>query len=279
MKSEYSKVNFPELRIHKKEFKQNATNWIINMEQAKYRLRSKSNPDSAYYDENSVLDIYMFQLIQMFVLEDNKNYYISSKELTKMLEETDIKISEPDIKVMFDPKFSILTDEAWSKIFVIHAKGMDNSTFVHLFYDTENDYIGITVASGKEEGMFRVCPEQLKMINSGDIEGGSADKTGKIFRLVLNLLFYEKAFPEYILNKPPDEECDIKNKNNSKTIGMSKQIEDYLKENRDVAPHLRRGHFRFLGSEHFTKKRGQFVFVKSSFVKGNAVTVVEGGQL
>ena len=56
---------------------------------------------------------------------------------------------------------------------------------------------------------------------------------------------------------------------------LRKEIADYIHENRDVSPHLRRGHFRMLSSDYFKNKQGQIVFVKSSFVKGNAKTVIE----
>lgn len=73
--------------------------------------------------------------------------------------------------------------------------------------------------------------------------------------------------------------ADKLNARNSKTISISKEIENYLHENRDVSPHLRSGHFRYLGSEYFSKKRGRTIFVKSSFVKGHAKTIISEKEL
>ena len=81
-----------------------------------------------------------------------------------------------------------------------------------------------------------------------DRESELVKDTVKKYKLPLNLIFYMSAFPEYITDSPPHEILDKTNKNNSKTIKLSSQISDYLHENRDISPHLRRGHFRYLSS-------------------------------
>lgn len=95
-------------------------------------------------------------------------------------------------------------------------------------------------------------------------------------KLLINSIFYIKAFPDCIIDGTPSE---IKSFNSF--YGATKRIKlkthDSLIDRSGVTPHFRRGYFKTLSSNYFKKKRGQVVFVHSTFVKGKAVTVLDDG--
>lgn len=93
-------------------------------------------------------------------------------------------------------------------------------------------------------------------------------------RLLMNAFMYMKAFPECVSDEAPTDSFEYRG-NKSITIKTSERIVDRS----GATPHFRRGHFRLLSSDRYKNKRGQVVFVHSSFVGGNAKTILEGGNL
>lgn len=266
-KSEYSKVNWPDLREFKKLKEKDRANFYID---AVYSLMENNNNHYAKYN--------MF-IHDIFTIKP-KNYYIDTKELSDFLCSIPIKNNIIDeLNYYFDSKVSINNsigivnnnggieqDGVKELSGIIHSKSLSYSIIFIVNYFV-NSKIYLKISAYYNQTFFEIsAPPINEKINSDE---------GKILKLILNLIFYMSAFPEKILDRPPDEVCDKLNKNNSKTISLSKEIADYIHENRDVSPHLRRGHFRMLSSDYFKNKQGQIVFVKSSFVKGNAKTVIE----
>lgn len=97
----------------------------------------------------------------------------------------------------------------------------------------------------------------------------------RIMNLAVNTFVYMAAFPDMVRNGLP-KGCVVEYGKSSRKKVL--KTEPTLIEHRKngVAPHLRRGHFRYLNSEFFTKKRGQWVFVRASFVGAKDVKTVEG---
>lgn len=105
-------------------------------------------------------------------------------------------------------------------------------------------------------------------------EGSASEAALWYVRLVLGLGMYVSCFPEVVKAGPPE---DIKhpafhNHKTSRTIGLAEAITE---SHGSPSAHFRRGHFRVLRSEKFTKKRFQVVFVKETFVGGKAKTILE----
>lgn len=279
MDGEYSKVNFPDLKNWKRFYK-NDRHGYFEMTSDAMKLHLK---------KNKTVDEYNYCHQQLFLDKfirtgSSENIFINTLDLCNFLKETNIKFSEKEIiNFLIDSKFiyngkGALSGNDEEHMFLgrIYTKDRERTLHVYLSYlkTDATDCLSralLIFSDGNTGGIFVINDSEIQSVNSGK----NKQPTAPDVKLIINLFFYMSAFPENVLNKPPDVVCDKLNINNSKTISMSKEIAEYLHENRDVSPHLRRGHFRYLGSDHYTKKRGQTIFVKSSFVKGHAVTVVE----
>ena len=111
----------------------------------------------------------------------------------------------------------------------------------------------------------------------------TCDELGREFeryaRLFCGLGMYFSCFPEMRKQGLPD---DLKHPSQHKwhnpiCVGISPKVAA-VGTHDSPTPHFRVGHFRFLKSEKYTKKRFQIVFVHECFVKGRAETVLEPGQ-
>lgn len=278
MKEEYSKINFPYMRKIKKQY----------IEDNKLFDNALKNIMLDYKEKKIVIEetlgyINDVKFYQTFIENKiYKNYYIESKELSDFFCNTAIKkeiilnfskIINKNIEIFSsfeNGKGGFLKEKNLSGI--IYSRSFPRSLFF-MFYASEFDNYK-KVFSYVTDG-DTICTVPIFSSDSKILQEMNNPIYNNSLRLVLNMIFYMDAFPDKISNKPPEEVCDKLNFNNSKTISISKDIEDYLHENREVSPHLRRGHFKYLGSDYFKNKKGQTIFVKSSFVKGKAVTIKE----
>lgn len=284
--SEFSKVNFPDIRIIRKFRKK------YGEEVFKSEMTNRCNMTIEKYNDKSerfghLQDMYLISLLTD-VDTNVDNYYINSEELLSFLKNTKIKkeiipriitlsgeISTHNQKyekyfnmeTEITPENTMFLHNKKDYVGCVHAKNIDRSFYFMIQSNVELNSVAIYALNG--DGVSYRCNVQKDSVfQMNQQEGG-------IIRIVLNMLFYMDAFPDKILDSPPDECIDKLNCNNSKTITMSDEIRDYLHENRDISPHLRRGHFRYLASDFYKNKKGQTIFVKSSFVKGHAKTIIE----
>jgi hypothetical protein len=101
----------------------------------------------------------------------------------------------------------------------------------------------------------------------------ASDDAIKSTQLVCNLMFYMAAYPECVHEGAPSSEineykgCRIRNITNS---GIAKP-------RGAISAHFRAGHFRLLKNEKYVNKKGMIVFVRPTFVKGQAITVTSEG--
>jgi hypothetical protein len=94
------------------------------------------------------------------------------------------------------------------------------------------------------------------------------------FHVILNMLFYMNAFPDYVYEGVPkravlDEKTFHKNRI---TINPNPDFFEKIEK----SPHLRRGHFRTYSSNYFTNMKGKTAFIEPTFVKGKSITVEDG---
>lgn len=279
---QYSRVEYPAMRNFKKMFKKSNLKYEDYVHEIKQLVlkNSGNNWDIAFNE---------YGLIDMIVRRNYTNYYINSKELSKFLKNTEIKdeIFKDFPKIIYN-NFNFKDDRQNENLKIggldCFQGGYFFSGAIHTKTEERTIFFSLTI-NGNKERPYLICSNGDDVSNL-PLYGESKDRTNLksntyhsiMMKLVLNMVFYMSAFPEYILDTPPDEVKDKLNINNSKTITLSKEISDYMNETRDVMPHLRRGHFKFLGSEYYKKKRGQTIFVKPTFVKGDAKTVISGGE-
>lgn len=289
----YSIINYPALRVYKKLVKTKEGQELLSS-QISSALHSIPSAEDQFF---AIDELGLFKL-----LANNEflHYYITSKELSDFFISTHVK--EDSLQDILSV-VSMYATTSWKdaeitqlkeinkgryknqekegekeyesevvtgiKFFTgcIHCKSMTRSVFFN-FQQTEN-LCNLFLSNGDDVSRLPLTGDKHLRSNV-DLN----NSWGNLLRLVINMTYYMKAFPDHVVNVPPDEMCDKLNIGNSRSVSLAGDIEQYLKESRDVSPHLRRGHFKYLGSDFYTRKRGQVIFVKSSFVKGQARSIV-----
>jgi hypothetical protein len=93
-------------------------------------------------------------------------------------------------------------------------------------------------------------------------------------RLVFGLSLYMDAFPDAVVEASGEDVKHIGYYSGQRRTVTPNEIVDEERRH-GVSPHWRRGHFRVLASERFTRKQGQTVYVRGTFVKGKAFAVLD----
>jgi hypothetical protein len=115
------------------------------------------------------------------------------------------------------------------------------------------------------------------MVNNSIIKDEKSMKIYEYNRVILNLIFYMNAFPENVINGVPsraiiDENVIVADRK----FTISKNTK--LFKNYELSPHLRRGHWRTFTSDYYTNKKGETIWIDPAFIRGEAYTVIEGGN-
>ena len=151
-------------------------------------------------------------------------------------------------------------------------------------FDEGNDLNYITFSDSNSSQDLISHKNGIEYLENGIIMVNNAmtkdDYNKKIFeyhRVIMNLIFYMNAFPENVITGVPNRAIiDEKNNISEKRITISKNNELFRKH--DVSPHLRRGHWRTFTSDYFTNKQGETVWIDPVYIKGEAITVIEGNN-
>ena len=178
------------------------------------------------------------------------------------------KMSEKDensLRFALDDVLPELINHEYDKLIVLNiANEKNNIAFRPFIRSKEDKTFMIGVASGDNINFIYIEESDLKSANESfyDYE-----------KMLLNALLYIAAFPECLHDGPPKDLV----KNNGfrgeyKNISCSDQLKNSY-NSISASPHFRRGHFRLLSSDRFSKKKGQVIFVKPSMVNGEALTV------
>jgi hypothetical protein len=219
---------------------------------------------------------------------DVKNIFIESDILFKFLSESEVK-DVSAIKDSIETIGSNFTDdktEDVSKYFNI--KTHNEAKFLNLLVSIPNKKRSIFIGSQKAFGSYdmilsdgdillankitsKIEPTAISEISASQDNEYSNDI---LIRFSVNLFLYMACFPECVTDAPPSMMCDYK-KSNKKAVFIS--AHESIIDRSGVSPHFRRGYFRLLSSSFFKNKQGKVVFVKSTFVKGSAITVLDDG--
>jgi len=111
-------------------------------------------------------------------------------------------------------------------------------------------------------------------VNNEIIKDKYTFKIYEYFKVIINLIFYMNAYPENVLDGVPQKAIIDNNISiGQNRITISKNIELFYKH--EIAPHLRRGHFRTFTSDYYVHKQGETIWIEPMFIKGEAKTVIE----
>jgi len=95
------------------------------------------------------------------------------------------------------------------------------------------------------------------------------------FKVLLSFFVYCQYFTGVIKEGIPG---NLKKQNHFKKFNNFKVTENKeIFTKSEKKPHVRRYHFRYLKSDRYKNKKGCFVFVRESFIKGKANTVINKG--
>lgn len=230
---------------------------------------------------------------QLEFLKDDMNgnilhIFLKTKELKTFLTNTQIKDYDNFINFISDKgNFKDFTNASTKEILLgaeykicIHVPN-EESGYSYLLSVDENQKIrmiilhnGLVITMDKEKDKPFPFETPKTVEESEDYES---------WKLIINLIYYMNAFPECVFDGIPKGvrlENGFKNKKIQKSTSekiISKTIKST--DGREIVPHFRVGHFRYLKSEYFTKKRGQVIFIDTCFVKGkNVKTVIKEGD-
>lgn len=220
-------------------------------------------------------DLTQLEGIMMFLLgkeNDPGIHYFVSKEMWEFLTETPIKEvdSFTQISNIIDGGLSNPFPEAFGFNFkngYIH--GVSSEPAISFLVSEINGTKEITVSASQGE-YTSTCGTSF---NPTFIETWENEPKRRI-RAVMNLFMYMSAFPDLVMTGAPEINCEGVSGKAKKAIIKTAEC---LIDRSGVTPHFRRGYFKFLNSDFYKKKRGQVVFVHSTFVKGKAVTVMDDG--
>lgn len=121
------------------------------------------------------------------------------------------------------------------------------------------------------------CPRYESVEIGHELKPDCHPDTAYRTKLVVGLGMYVECFPETLVHGFPE---DIKHPSHHQhsaplTIAVTEKVRQSLGGTHESPmPHFRAGHFRVLKSEKFTNKRFHVVFVRETFVKGRAETVL-----
>jgi hypothetical protein len=277
----YSQVDFPALQdvYHTERIfrKGGALGGLTNMAAYWRRVAEQSQARLAIGDYEYHAASY---LTQTLYFGEYINYFLDTSSLFSFLREMDVQedsgfqtviqescthkatsgivvdLSNSRAKKATEGEVSVFTG-------VIHSRGVAKSVIFQATYSTGSG-VNLHITNGTEAVTIQ------HKIATHDMSRMKRERS-----LVINLFMYLDCFPESIRNGPPDDCIQPYRLTTQSKQSFHIVTHESLLERGGPAPHFRRGHFRRLMSEHWTNKRGQTVFVRSSFVRGKAKTVAE----
>lgn len=143
----------------------------------------------------------------------------------------------------------------------------DDAILFRYFGPDETKRPYITFADGNETGSF--------FLEGNLLERAKSERTKYMIRLVFGVCLYLHCFPNAMIDGVPKQSTSrLKNHFKRESSVTVQAVSDVI-DRSGTTPHFRSGHFRLLSSDKFTKKQGQIVFVKETFVLGKAKTITD----
>jgi hypothetical protein len=93
--------------------------------------------------------------------------------------------------------------------------------------------------------------------------------------ILIGLATYISCFPSMLIDGLPDDLKNTESFPKSKTCSINIHPKILAEGSSAKCPHFRAGHMRLLSSERYVNKKGAVVFVRPSFIKGQAKTALD----
>ena len=198
--------------------------------------------------------------VDVLLLNQKKlnHIFISSSSLWSFLNSIEIKRSDADAVQSLADEFCKTNPGG----VLVHAPRSVNEYSSMWFVGRPND------SQLRLVSLTRVNNEML--IDFDRWADDAKDKKSCQGSMFIKCLIYMDAFSDLAEKGAPKNAIVDALHEKSITLKAGEAVEG----SRDVSSHLRRGHFRFLQAEVYTKKRFQTVYVKPTVVRGDATTLV-----
>jgi len=158
-----------------------------------------------------------------------------------------------------------------------------------------SDHLIVTLAYSYEANMGSIVttvdPDMkfsdfMELLRTSDDRGDGGDRnhalTVNMLKLLVSLGMYVNCFPGSLTKGVPDDLAHPSQFQYDEmfTLGVVDAVKEHASSGcSSMTPHFRGGYWKTLRSERFTKKRFQAIFVRSTFVKGHAETVLSPEQV
>jgi hypothetical protein len=178
------------------------------------------------------------------------------------------------------------------QVIITKKNKMENIIFynfsIHVPYEKDGYAFSLGLDQNTKLTLLFCKGERLSVIPEDYYQklNNSSDKSELLnataFRIAVNTIAYMNCFPNCISDGVPPNMHDDYNSKELKTISVSEKISETSIQKANVkmvAPHFRKGYFKFLKSDFYTHKKGQIVFVSETMVNGKAKTVYTSDKL
>lgn len=209
------------------------------------------------------------QLLHIFFID---------KQLRDFLEKTSLSDLEGIKKFLYQNGHSNDVLHLYSKE---QSKHVIYKFALHLPYEAEGYAFSLSIENdGSVELYFSIGENGGRMSEKfyADVNKKTDEVSltlSKMFRFAINTIAYMNCFPDCVTDGVPknlfERSEDMSAKNF--TFQLSEKIRENESSQASKIPHFRKGHFRYLQSDHFVNKKGQLVFIAETMVKGKAKTV------
>jgi len=215
-------------------------------------------------------------------LGDYHNYFITDESLVLFLENQIVKDDDHKNSYSIIDEYCPIVKTEGNAI-VKHVNIDVYCGVIHLINRKDSIAFSFMASEGNTKASSLTCiSNEGGMIGSyiensiSEILKEAMPEQKRVMNIVLNMFLYIDAFPEAIkAGPPPVRRLDLIKSLSNTTIGETEAIRGLYDGSHHVSPHLRRGHYRFLKSDRYKKKRFQTVFVRPAMVKGTADHIID----
>jgi len=225
-------------------------------------------------------DMLKSALIREFITHDTVRLYIQDLDLIRFLRSTSCpqvgatKAAMNEFISKYGNVVHLLTPDKEVMSFVVDTDIRDDDTsLLAVFLPHTATQFAVKEGEGTFDDIIRA---QFKKWHVLDAKG--ADKLLDAAGIMVNLLYYIATFPDALVDGAPTDKGGIQVLPKKLGCVVVKTHPDIVEPRAPGSrvTHFRHGHYRFLKSDRFTHKKGQFVFVKGSIVHGSTAKTVVG---